>query len=435
MNTRTSILYIGATLPSRSETFVYREVLGLRDRGWDVHTASVHQPERHLGDPQLDDLASTTIHIYRGGLRVIGGALRECVTHPLRSMGTIFDACLCAIRPRELPMSKRPKVMWQAIAALSLAGEVRTHQIIHIHAHMAHVPTTIAMFLAHHLSIPFSFTGHANDIFRERTLLRTKLDRCTFCACISEWHRSFYREFASLDDEKLPVIRCGVDLASFAPAPRAESNALHIVAVGRLVAKKGFDVLIDALASDELGGIDFHCTIVGDGPERHRLHAMLGKHPRGPRIDLVGPKSNRDVRDLLRSADLFVLPCRIDESGDRDGIPVVLMEAMACAVPVISGDIPTIRELVRTGENGLMVQPGSANDLVDALVRTMRDRDLRMRLGMAARECVAEEFSSNVNLSRLEDALTASLGAEDSTAAYDHVRRSEHDSRRSPEAA
>jgi glycosyltransferase involved in cell wall biosynthesis len=187
---RMSILYVGGTLPARSETFVYREVLALRDLGVEVRVATVHPPQRELGDDRVDALAGEVIEIYGPGpWKLLADALMECVAHPIRTMSAAACGTRDAVCGRGVPLKRRPKVLWQCVAGLALARRVRGLGIQHIHAHMAHVPTTIAMYCAHRLGISFSFTGHAVDLFREGTLLKSKLRRASFAACISEWHR------------------------------------------------------------------------------------------------------------------------------------------------------------------------------------------------------------------------------------------------------
>jgi len=396
-----SALYLGGTLPARSETFVYREVFGLRDRGWRVAVASVHPPQHDLGEARLDALADEAIVAYRQG--VIGRAMAEWLRHPLRSSRTVFDGLRLALFDSDVSLAGRPKVIWQTLAALGIAEEVRRLDVSRIHAHMAHVPTTIAMMLALHLDLPFSFTGHAVDLFRDRSLLREKLRRAAFCACISEWHRAFYQSIERLSDDRLPVIRCGVDIERF--EPRGESRRTderrQILAVGRLVPKKGFDLLLDAAPDLLERHRDLVIRIAGDGPEREALTARWRSLGAPKSIELLGAASNEDVRRMLRDADVFVLPCRIDDSGDRDGIPVVLMEAMACGTPVVSGDLPAIRELVIDGDTGLLVPLDDSAAITTAIERILADRALASRLAARGRERVIEEFALEVNVRRL----------------------------------
>ncbi|MEM6853271.1 MAG: glycosyltransferase family 4 protein [Planctomycetota bacterium] len=413
------ILYVGSILPKRSETFVYREVLALRERGVQVSIASVNAPERDLGDEQLDALAAEAIHVYGEGLGGKWSVVRDAVLQ----RGVWWPHGVFEVSPGYWPKHKL-----QYAAGIALARRVKDRGITHVHAHMAHVPTTVAMSCAEALGVPFSFTGHAADLFRDRSALKTKLKRAAFVSCISQWHRGFYREMVpTLTDEQLPVIRCGVDMREFTPVDPAAADGHHLLAIGRLVPKKGFDVLLRAvakaisnppLAPGSAGGAasresapgqspGLTVTLVGDGPEEANLRALADELGVSDRVTFAGAQPNHVVREMLGDAGLFVLPCREAADGDRDGIPVVLMEAMARNMCVVSGDLETIRELVADNKTGVMVTPGAVDELAEVLVRLSRDQAERKRLADAGRARVAEEFSLSVNLDRLEAAFAA----------------------------
>jgi colanic acid/amylovoran biosynthesis glycosyltransferase len=260
------------------------------------------------------------------------------------------------------------------------------------------------MYAACQLGVPFSFTGHANDLFPQRTLLSQKLRRCGFAACISHWHRDFFRRIVAMPDDRLPVIRCGVDIPDIRAKERPAGEPLSIVSVGRLIPKKGFEVLIRSIAHLVGDGNRVLCWIIGGGPLHDHLDRLIEELGLGECVKLLGAMANDEVRRTLQDADLFVLPCRIDASGDRDGIPVSLMEAMAAGVPVISGDLPAIRELVMHEQTGLLVPPDDNRALADAIRRLLNDSLLRCSLGAQGRDWVEQEFSRDVNTRRLIDA-------------------------------
>lgn len=394
-----SILYIAAILPARSETFVYREIFALRGCGADVRTASVHRPETELGSTELDELAALAIPVYGTGfLKLALDACLESLGHPAGSLLVMALACRDALLATDLRFAARPKVLIQAFASLALARRVRPLGVGHIHAHMAHVPATIAMYTARALGIGFSFTGHANDLFPNRALLGEKIDRSSFVSCISRWHRDFYRAIVPKDERRLPVIRCGVDTAAEAFTPAVHGGSLRILGVGRLVAKKGFDVLMEAVRIVvERSQVRVELTIVGTGPEETHLRALADSLE--PRVSVLMPGSldNRRVMELMAACELFALPLRVTAEGDRDGIPVVLMEAMARGRCVISGDLPTIRELVYDGSSGYLVPMGDAQTLADIIERLAMNRALLDATGQQARQRIIEEFDVNEN--------------------------------------
>ncbi len=397
------LLYLSSWLPKRSETFVYTEVLGLRTEGVQVAAASLYEPESDLGDPDVDALAGEVFTLYTRGMgALLADALLWSATHPFLAISVLMDAGRIASRESDIPPGARPKVFFQGVAALALAWRVRKYAPTHLHVHMAHAPATVGMFLARALKIPFSMTGHAADIFRDRILLAAKLQSADFVACISEWHRDWYRTIHDADDRHYPVIRCGVEvpLGAVVKDNWAEGDPIRILGLGRLVEKKGFDLLIEACRILEARGIRLECVIAGDGPERSALESLA----RGMQITFPGAVAHRTVPTLMAGCDLFVLPCRVGNDGDRDGIPVVLMEAMARGRAVVAGDLPAIRELITPERTGLLVPPGDAAALAEAIARAAADRAFCLRLGEAGRDRVIEEFSSPVNLARLQNA-------------------------------
>ncbi len=404
-----AVVYLSSYLPKRSETFVYRELLGLRGRGWRIIPASVHAPERDLGNPALDALAEEATVVYGAHMLALG--LRSAVRRPSVLLGGIRDALL----ERDLQGLQRLKLLVQCWGGMALAQRLKGRRVGHIHAHMAHVPTSVAMYAAKTLGVPFSFTGHAADLFRDRQMLATKLKRAAFVNCISAWHRDWYRAQLrdagepAVSEDRLPVVRCGVDVDDFAPPALREDQdrTIEVLAVGRLVPKKGFDVLLTAWAQlmEDRTLPQARLRILGDGPQMSPLKAQVRDLGLSGSVELAGAAPNAQVREAMLQADLFVLPCKPAEDGDKDGIPVVLMEAMACGVCVISGDLPAIRELVESDETGWMVPPGEVDPLTEKLSLALREPSRRRELGGAGRLRVCEEFALSVNLERLEMAL------------------------------
>jgi glycosyltransferase involved in cell wall biosynthesis len=412
------IAYIAGAFPKRSETFVYREVRALRAAGWPVTTVSLNRSQDGaLGE--FADLAVGTVHVYDSSARAtVASALVESVAHPLRSIRTLATALADTLRPGErTSLGTRARLLAQSVAAMGLALRLRKAGVRHVHCHFAHAPTTVGMYAARHLGVPFSFTGHANDLFQRRALLTRKLQRAAFVACISEWHRELYNQLDPTGERQYRVIRCGVDVDGWAPQAGAAreippGEPLRVLTVCRLVEKKGVDTLISGLAALSR---PWKLTIAGDGPERRRLEQLARKLGCFGSIEWLGQVGNERVLGLLAQADVFALPCREDRGGDRDGIPVVLMEAMSCGVPVVSGDLPAIRELVRQDETGVLVDGNRAEQVTAALEALAASRDLRQRLAAAGREHVRGQFSLNATLDQLtlEIQQAAKSGARD----------------------
>lgn len=383
-----TILYVAGRLPELSETFVYRELCGLRSRGCHILGASVRTPRRMVGDPLMSALADEMIVIYSA--RTYACLPFALVRHPLLCLIGIGDA----FRSDHTSLRSRFKHVFQAIIGISLATRLRNHGIGHVHAHMAHVPATIGLYVARALGASFSFTGHAADLFVQRAALKFKLEQANFVACISVWHRHFYQAITNLPVERLPVVRCSVALPGLACTPERE-----VVTVARLVPKKGIDVLLRAFALAALPG--WRLRIIGEGPERIELERLSHGLGINSLVTFDGAVPHNACLSAIARAGIFILPCKTATNGDQDGIPVALMEAMAASRPVICGDLPTIRELIDDGRSGVLVPQGDSAALATAISRVANDDRFAAALGSHARDHVAAEFSDSVNLDRL----------------------------------
>jgi glycosyltransferase involved in cell wall biosynthesis len=405
---RWPLAYVAGTFPLLSETFVYREVRGLRQRGWKVTAVSLN-PAAVVSE--LEDLERDRVVVYGPQIRsTLLGAARELPAHPIRSAMTLGTAIGDAIWPGErLSVGGRLKLPMQAIAAMGLAWRLRQSGVRHIHCHFAHAPTSVGMYAAMQMRVPFSFTGHANDIFRRRAILKKKLRRASFVACISRWHQSFYDSKCPDRSGKYEVIRCGVELGE-TKEPAPDEGQLRILTVCRLVEKKGIDTLIGAGVELNRRGIPVKLTIAGDGPERERLEKLAAELGCGDWLTWLGEVANSRVFSLLKEADVLALPCREDSRGDRDGIPVVLMEAMASGTPVVAGNLPAIGELVEDGVSGLLVEGNKPAALADKLAMLWGNPDLSRRLAAEGRRRIASEFSLGTTLERLERRFAAGQG-------------------------
>ncbi len=394
------VAYVTAVFPARSETFVYREVRGLRTRGWRVVPVTLRPPEDDAG-AEFADLRAGRLVAYRPGQ--LGRSLLECLTHPLAAARTLLRAGRDLLFPGEaMRLAARLRLLVQAVFALGLAHRLRRAGVRHVHCHFAHAPTGVGMYAAMQLLVPFSFTGHANDLFQRRALLGRKLERAAFVACISHWHAAWYAGMAPEVAARCRVIRCGVDMAEWQAQPTQSSagRALRLLTVCRLIRKKGVDTVIEAVARLQR---PVELTVAGDGPERQRLEELARRCGCADRIRFVGAVANDAVRRLMGATDVVVLACRTDAAGDMDGVPVVLIEAMASGLATISGDLPAIRELIDDGVNGVLV-PGDDPAALAARIEQLDDAQ-RADLGRAARTKVADEFSLATTLQRLEAAL------------------------------
>ncbi|MEM6333119.1 MAG: glycosyltransferase [Planctomycetota bacterium] len=407
------VAYVASVLPKRSETFVYRELMGLAERGVGVEAVSLYSPERGLGDERLDAIADSAVTVYADGWVRLGFDVVVGLMTSARTWGAIGRGVEDALGSGE-SLGGRVKAVVQAAAGVALARRLRGRGVDHLHAHFAHAPASVAMYAARAMGVSFSFTGHAADLFRDAHLLGRKLRRAAFVACISEWHRGYYRGhyrgMVERDDAAYPVIRCGVAVREPVAAACGDEAGPTLATVARLVPKKGIDTLIDALAEVRKTHAGCRAIVGGDGPELGALRARAAELGLADAVEFRGAVAHADVPGLLAEADVFVLPCRPAEDGDRDGIPVALMEAMSAEVCVVSGDLPTIRELIEDGVSGRMVEPGDAAALAATLREVLSDDARRAELAAAGRRRVVEEFSDGVNVDRLVAAFSGAMG-------------------------
>jgi glycosyltransferase involved in cell wall biosynthesis len=255
-----------------------------------------------------------------------------------------------------------------------------------VHGYFAHQPAEVAIRAAEKLRVPCGFSVHARDA---RKLSRAELGaRARAAACVVACNEDVAGQVREAGGEPL-LAPHGVDLRRFASRPSGRGRPFSFLAVGRLVPKKGFDVLIQAASRIEDG---VRIRIVGEGPERDRLAAAIAAVDVSRKVELVGPRTHAELPDEYARADAVVVPSITDAGGDRDGLPNVVLEAMASARPVVGSRIGAIPSAVKHGETGLLVPEGDALGLAEALATLVRDPALRRRLGRTARARVERDY-------------------------------------------
>lgn len=245
-----------------------------------------------------------------------------------------------------------------------------------IHSQWIHSGGTVAMYGAWLLDVPFSFTGHAVDLFRQRVALDDKIRRAEFIVCISEFHRRFYLENGALPD-KLIIVYCGLDLSLFKPIEKNKTeDVFTILSAGRLIEKKGFVQLIEACAQLHDKGLEFRCVIAGSGPQETELRRLVADKNLDDLVHLTGEALKQErIPEFMAGGDVFCLPCVWAKDNDVDGLPQLLMEAMACGRPVISTRLVGIPDLVIDHETGLLVGSENVEELAGVLRFAMDHED------------------------------------------------------------
>ena len=287
--------------------------------------------------------------------------------------------------------------------AVYVGLRLREMGIDHVHAHFAGIAARTAFWINKFFPISFSFTAHANDIFAPRQFeigLVKLVDEACAIVTATDYAARFLRERFSHRADRVHRIYNGLNLAEFERADFSSNRPL-VIAVGRLIPKKGFGDLIRACALLAEHGKSFGCEIVGEGPLENELHRQIDELCLQNNVVLTGPKPQTELRRRLAAANVFVLPSVIDRDGGMDNLPTVIMEAMATGLPVVSTNIGGIPEMVIENETGFLVQSGDAAAMADAIERVISDHSLAARLGHSGYERARTLFSIENNIREL----------------------------------
>jgi glycosyltransferase involved in cell wall biosynthesis len=400
------VAYLTGRYPAISHTFVMREVSALRALGTEVDTFSIWQTDcsqlLSLADAEEHERTYTLLPLRPGAtLRAHAFA---ATTRPRRYVRTIH----LAMRLRRPGLRGWALSALWVIEAMILWRECSRRGIRHIHVHLNGTAPTVALLVAAFAddartgghAWTWSMTVHGPSEFYDTIgeRLAEKVRAATFVVCISDFARSQLMGLVEQPDwPKLRVVHCGVDPNVFTPVGHGDVETLRVLNVGRLVSVKGQAVLIDAVDLVRQRGVSVHLTIVGEGPTRPELERVIAGSEMGALVKLVGAVGQEEILELYRHSDVFCL------SSFAEGVPVVLMEAMAQEIPVVAPAIMGIPELVEHGVSGLLTRPARADEIADGIVELAGSRELRATLGRRAREKVIAEFDIDGCARKLHD--------------------------------
>ena len=323
------------------------------------------------------------------------GIMLSVVAAPFLFRGRFLNALANAFFGKRENVRGRIAGIAHLIVACHWARGLRREQVSLIHSQWIHSCGTIGMYGAWLLGVPFSFTGHAVDLFKYRVALEDKIRRADFIICISTFHREFFKQ-NSARDEQLHIAYCGIDPRLFSPRPQhsKRQGPFRILSSGRLVEKKGFEYLIDTCKLLADRGEEFECVIAGSGPLERDLRARIDAVGLSDRVKMTGqPLKQEKIPEFMHSGDIYCLPCVWAKDNDVDGLPQMLMEAMACGLPVISTRLVGIPDLVIDGKTGLLVEPRNAEQLAEAILSLKNEPDRAAQLAEAGRGWVVEKFN------------------------------------------
>lgn len=382
--------------PALTETFIYREIAAVEEAGVGVVPMALFKGEVGALQPELAKLSRTFSVLASSPLQCIAGVVQMTTASPGRTLKALWILLRSCVGGRAR-FSYVGRCLATAFVAGGLHRMLRREGLTHVHAHFASYPALAAWFL--HIvdrRITYSVTGHAHDLFEVDPMLRAKLCDAEAVFCISDYNRRWIRERLGVPDERLRVVRCGVDLAVFKPDELAREDAssrpLRIASVGSLQEYKGHDVLIRAVAELRERGVDVHCEILGGGPLEDVLLGLTHDLSVSDRVILLGGLARDDVISALGRADVFCLASRRVASGRMEGVPVAIMEASGMGLPVVSTNLSGVPEVVVDGETGFLVPPEDPVALADALEKLDGDDQLRVRMGLSGRSLMEDHF-------------------------------------------
>ncbi len=390
MSGQTKIGYLVSQYPATSHTFIRREVEALCERGIDIATYSIRRPaEAELAKAADREAASGTQYILPLN---VGSALAAHATAIATAPLRYFHVLRLALGHRAPGAKALLWSLFHFVESITLARILKRDGITRLHNHFANSGATVGFLTTRFLGLPWSLTLHgiSETDYPAGLLLGEKIRAAEFVACVSWFGRAQAMRLTPPDQwRKFEIVRCGVDLNAMPPRPEAVSqpdDVFRIVCVGRLSAEKGQAGMLQALKGVRETGLDARVTFVGDGPERVQLEALGADLGLADSVTFLGRVPEQETLGVVASADLLAM------SSFMEGLPVVLMEAMAMGIPVVAPRVAGIPELVTHGEHGLLFTPANWAELAAAIIEAANAPEQRVRMVQAASEKVTNEF-------------------------------------------
>jgi colanic acid/amylovoran biosynthesis glycosyltransferase len=384
--------------PKLSETFILSEVLALLARGVDVRVFPLLRTSEQTVQPEARRLAAGARYVPFMSSTVLASQGYFLLAHPLRYLATLA-AIVRGTWGSPNYLLKGLAIFPKCVHSARL---MQKDGVQHVHCHFSSHPALAGFIIRRLTGIPFSFTAHGSDLHVDRHMLCEKVSEASFVAAVSGYNKRLIERECGNSMSKVRVIHSGVDSSRFfQKGQRRTRGPFRILCVGRLEPVKGQRYLVEACRLLLAEGLEFSCELIGDGPERARLTALVETYGLDQRIYLAGARTHDYVASAMQNADVVVCPSVVTTDGRREGIPVVLMEALASETAVVASEISGIPELVENELTGLLVAAGSAEEIASGLRRLAADPDLRARLGAAGHAKVVREFSISGTIDRL----------------------------------
>jgi len=409
---RARLIYVLGQFPSPSETFILREMVALEEMGFTVLPLSMQPAPADPPHAQAEPFMRRTLYRPRPTSALTFGALLKTLGQ--RPLG-LASGLWYLMRMVVMHPGCARELFSAFAAALYFASRLSPREARHVHAHFASYPATVGLMLMEICGCGYSISCHAQDIFGTGTILPARKFREADFVTICTRHgmERLQRQHSLILADKLHLVHHGVDVGRMAQEAHVEYPVPLILSVGRLVEKKGFPFLLQAAALLHGRGVEFELIIAGEGPMRDELERLAGGLGLRDRAVFAGHLPQEQLAHVYRRADVFCLASTVAKDGDRDGLPNVILEAMAFGVPVVASNLSAIPEAVVDEETGLLAPPGSPQELAAQLERLLSDEELHARLIGNARRLVGEEFDLMKNTVRLGRLFAQNLGLRD----------------------
>jgi glycosyltransferase involved in cell wall biosynthesis len=400
--------------PRISETFISNEILLLERLGIPIRIFSMRLPREPFCHPSVRAIGAPVFYLPtdlgRDFSRLLLGTALAAIHDPKRFRATLRTA------EQRREASGNLGTIKHLLQAAFLGGYLlrQCPEVAHFHAHFAHSPSSVALFASQLTGRGFSFTAHAKDIYTSRpSQLAAKMAQARFVVTCTEYNRAYLRRVAPQNSTPIHCLYHGIDLALFQgqPQPGPARQPYHLLTVARLTAKKGIPTILQALKILKDQGLDFTYSLIGDGDDRDAILNAIFELGLADRCRWHGTLPHDRVVEAFAQADLFVLGCQVTDSGDRDGIPNVLVESLAMGVPAVATRVSALPELLIPGETGLLVEPEQPEQMAVAIEQALTDQDLRSRLQQQGRLRVARHFDNQQLVARLADLFRTAIPA------------------------
>ncbi|NET32947.1 MAG: glycosyltransferase family 4 protein [Cyanothece sp. SIO1E1] len=397
---RPTIGFLLKTYPKLSETFILNEILELERQGINLHIFSLRQRTDRHAHPGVAQVKAPVTYLPTLLPKVDPADEARLIETQVKLFNQDEAVYMKAL---EFYLSRQEdRHLNEFMQGAYLADQLQRLGITHLHVHFANVPAATAEIAQVFYSVPYSITAHAKDIYlSDPAALDRRISKAEFVLTCTDFNRR-HLEHVSTSSTPIHLSYHGLDLPRFQPQPRTPNDVPLILSVGRFCEKKGFPYLLEALSRLKTAGLPFRSVIVGYGELEQQIRQQISALGLDDRVSLVGKLTQDQLVGYYQRADAFVLPCLVTDSGDRDGIPNVLLEAMAMEIPVVSTNISGISELVTTNRNGLLVPERDAVVLAQVMETLLRHPDLRQRLGKAGRESVLAQFGLAQNVGQVK---------------------------------